>query len=68
MDEINLGIVPLTTAVSIVSHDQLWTALGTVSSLWSYSGHFSQAFATSHPRPPARLPPPHPQPPARPPP
>ena len=30
------GIVPLATAVSIVSHDQLWTALVTVSSpLWT---------------------------------
>ena len=40
--------------VSIVSDDQqlLWTALVTVSLLWSYSGHFLQAFATSHPTPP----------------
>ena len=39
-----------------MSHDQLWTALVTVSSLWNYTGHFLQAFATSHPTP-------HPQPP-----
>ena len=53
MDDIN---PPSATAVSIVSHVQLWTALVTVSSLWSYSGHFSQAVATSHPTPRPRPP------------
>ena len=71
MDDINLGSYPRPRLCPcIVSHDQLWTALVAVSSLWSYSGHFSQAFATSRPTPRPRppTPPPRPRPPTHPPP
>ena len=48
------GIIPSTTAVSILSHDQLWIALVTMSLLCTLYT-FLQAFATSHPTPLATL-------------
>ena len=61
MDGISLGLYPRPRLCLLAWASPLtkWTALVSVSSLWSFSGEFSTAVATSLPTPP---PPVHPPP------
>ena len=59
MDDISLGSYPRPRLCPLcLRHDKLWTALVTVSLLWSYSGHLFTSFChlPSHPPPSASCP------------